>query len=172
LCDYYYFFFATLFAALFAAAELPRRKASAFSRREKWALAGFCGPALATVLLPPVPAPIPATRVPTPPLYQALAREPGDGAIADLSTPPPLQMWLQTTHHHPMAFGYLSRTPTSVAARQQAVRDAIDGARADELWCQRHIRYVIRPQLAALGTPLQLDGDVALYDLARERSYR
>ena len=91
-----------------------------------------------------LPAPIPTTQIEVPPAYQALLRRPEPGALVDGTTAMPQQMWLQTLHHRPMAFGYVSRVPPYLELQSREIAALVEGQKWDELHCDRGFRFAIR----------------------------
>jgi hypothetical protein len=91
-----------------------------------------------------LPAPIPTTQIEVPAVYQALLRRPEPGALVDVATVVPQQMWLQTLHQRPMAFGYVSRVPPYLQQQSREITALVEGQKWDELHCDRGFRFVIR----------------------------
>ena len=99
---------------------------------------------LVALLFETFPAPIPATRIDVPGYITALAALPNDGGVVDLVTKSPsLPLYYQTIHGKPIAFGYISRVPTSVNERDIMLTQAINEQDYGTLWDTYHIRYVI-----------------------------
>jgi hypothetical protein len=90
------------------------------------ALRIVAGAALLAILLETLPRPLPTTRAETP-AYVAALRDLPPGAAVDLLHPPARALYYQTIHERPMAFGYLSRLPASVAERDARISEAIRG---------------------------------------------
>jgi hypothetical protein len=136
----------------------------------------LAGPLLMMLVVEFLPAPIPTTRVEVPPIYGTLLTATAPGALADVVTPAALQLWLQTLHERPIAFGRLARTPRSVLEKDARIEAAIAEGRLGEIYCEHRIRYLIRSPLAAdaaeTAAPLYRDTKVALYDLAGGRRCR
>jgi hypothetical protein len=123
------------------------------------------------MVLESLPRPIPASAVKIPSVYGVLLDENGPGAVADVVTDGAHQLWMQTLHHRPMAFGYVSRVPQSVAVKEAALRRTIAEGRWDELYCHDGFRWVIlAPAVTGRpGPPVVAVADRALYDLAAGR---
>jgi len=91
-----------------------------------------------------LPAPLPATRVDVPGYITALAGLPNDGGVVDLVTKnPTYALYYQTIHGKPVAFGYISRVPTSVTNEDYTLTQAIKKQDYGELWDTYHIRYIV-----------------------------
>ena len=133
---------------------------------------------LAAITVEYLPYPQPVTTPMIPAYVRALAEMP-DGAVIDLASNGPQALYYQTVHEKPMAFGYISRTATSVDAADLALtRLILDGA-WDEATRLNGFRYVIKRDRAAevMMRGLDLaplppidpsrevfrDGDVAIY---------
>ena len=109
-------------------------------------------PALAAILVwvvfdyLPVP-----TRVTDPamPPYVAALRDLPAGAVLDLASNGPLALYYQTAHEKPIAFGYISRTPTSVDADDQALAAMILRGDWDRIAAERHFTYIVKREHAA-----------------------
>jgi hypothetical protein len=135
----------------------------AATRRGRLVAAALVG----LLALESLPRPLTTTATVVPPVYQALLAAQGPGAIADVVTPPPRQMWMQTLHERPIVFGYLARTPASVAARQAGIAERIRHGDADVLHCADGLRFVVvPPSLPWPGAPIFRDDKAKLYDLA------
>jgi hypothetical protein len=136
------------------------------TRRGRLWAAALCALLVVEVL----PRPLPATRLPVPPAYQRLMTAP-PGALADLVSMPPHQLWLQTLHGRPITGGYVSRTPQSRVASYIHQLDDVKKGRAFELYCEHTIRYLMRRSSEPLlGEPLYADGWMTLTDLGAGRT--
>ena len=80
------------------------------------------------------------------------------GAVIDLASNGPQALYYQTVHEKPLAFGYISRTPTSVDQADLALaRLIVDGA-WDDAVRTNGFRYVVRRDRAAQVMIRGLDG--------------
>jgi len=113
---------------------------------------------LAVLLFELLPAPIPSTQLAPSPVYRELIARKEPGALVDVSTSVAEQMWLQTLHQRPMAFGYISRVPASLETRAAQIRTLAEQERWDDLYCYQGFRFAIH------GTQNQ-----SLLDLAEGR---
>jgi hypothetical protein len=90
-----------------------------------------------------LPKPLPTSQM-VPPAYVDLLREaPGDSAALDTVNRGPLVLYYQTIHEKPLAFGYVSRVPTSVDTRDRELRQLVEDKQYDILCREYDIRYVI-----------------------------
>jgi hypothetical protein len=111
--------------------NFPRRKIFTF------ALLGI-------LLFETLPKPLSTTKIEVPDYITALTALPNDGGVVDLVTNgPDLPLYYQTFHGKPIAFGYVSRLPTSVSNKDDALTLAIKNRDYGELWGTYHIRYFI-----------------------------
>jgi hypothetical protein len=118
-----------------------------------------------------LPKPIPETRIPPPDYITQLRDLPGMEGVADIVHRGPVTLYYQTIHEKPIAFGYVSRVPTSTEAKDLALREIIDSGRYAEL-CRRYgVRYLVADwQRDVLGTDPAIqaiygDDQVRVYDL-------
>ena len=162
-----------LAAAILAAAGWLAMRTSP-SRRTRLAAIAL----LAIAVIEYLPYPLPITPPVLPPYVTALAALP-EGSVIDLASNGPQALYYQTVHEKPMAFGYISRTPTSVDRADLALRDLIVAGSWEEAARAGGFRYVIKRDRAAEvmirgldGAPLPpidqarevfRDGDVAIY---------
>ena len=94
--------------------------------------------------------PIPARLTdPAMPPYVSALRDLPRGAVLDLASNGPLALYYQTAHEHPIGFGYISRTPTSVDAVDQALADLILRGEWDRIAAEYHFTYVVKRDYAA-----------------------
>lgn len=99
---------------------------------------------LGVLLFETLPRPLPATRLVAPDYITALARLPDDGGVVDLVTNNlTLPLYYQTIHGKPIAFGYVSRLPTSVELKDVTLKKTISNQDFGILWGTYHIRYII-----------------------------
>lgn len=94
------------------------------------------------------PRPLPTTSLEVPAYVRTLAAE-REGALLDLSCGLTRPLWHQTLHERPLAFGYLSRIPSSVYEQEQPLIAA--HARGD--WATLRARFGIRWLAVAPGSP-------------------
>ncbi len=86
--------------------------------RWRWVLpAGLC----ALLVIEYLPAPLPAHRLGIPAYVSRLRDTPGPGAVYDAVTPAPRQLYYQTVHGRPLAYGYVSREPLSVRRKDERI---------------------------------------------------
>jgi hypothetical protein len=138
---------------------------------------------LAAIAIEYLPYPQPVTPAAVPSYVAALKTLPA-GAVIDLASNGPQALYYQTVHEKPIAFGYISRTPTSVdQADMGLARLILDGA-WDEAARANGFHYVVKRDRAASvmirGLDLTVlppidasrevfrDGDVAIYQFQVE----
>ncbi len=152
-----------LAVAVLAAAGWASARVSASTRVRTGVLA-----ALVVIAIEYLPYPLPVTQAALPSYVQALAALP-DGAVIDLASNGPQALYYQTVHQKPMAFGYVSRTPTSVDQADLALSRLILTGAWDEAVRAGGFRYVIKRDRAAEVMMRGLDGaPLAPIDPARE----
>jgi hypothetical protein len=72
-----------------------------------------------------------------------------DGAVLDLASNAPLALYYQTAHHKPIAFGYISRTPTSVDEQDQRLAALIKTGNWDMVSKEYAFAYVVKGDRSA-----------------------
>lgn len=133
---------------------------------------------LALIVIEYLPYPLRVTSPVVPAYVEALKRLP-EGAVIDLAANGPQALYYQTVHQKPMAFGYISRTPTSVDHADQALalmirKGAWDAAARSNgfryvVWRDRAAEVMIRGLDQAALPPIAharevfRDGEVAIY---------
>ena len=119
-----------------------------------------------------LPGPLPARENPLPDFVKELKKLP-DGAIYDARSSKFHALYYQTIHQRPMAFGYISRPPTSVDAKSRELRQVFERGDYEKLYREYGFRYLILPSrmnlLATLGSPMYQDNDAQIYDLSNTR---
>lgn len=119
-----------------------------------------------------LPAPLPAVSPQVPEYVHALAELPDDGGVLDLAAPTKyLQLYYQTAHKKPMAFGYLARTPSSVIEKERGLNRAINREEYATLWETYRIRYIATRKVIdyddsfVAARLIHQDGEVNIYRL-------
>ncbi|MGH7179089.1 MAG: hypothetical protein ACREJC_17050 [Tepidisphaeraceae bacterium] len=128
----------TLCTAVLAAAGLAAlAQVSRFARRIVWLVFAV----LLVVESIPRDRDLTSAQVPN---WVVALRDLPDGAILDVTPPPPGRaLFYQTVHRKPMAFGYISRLQRSVAAQNQRIRDLVTAGRFRPLVARFGIRYLL-----------------------------
>jgi hypothetical protein len=134
----------TIATAVLAATVLSRLD---LHRRSHRALAVIVSVGL---MLEVWPSPPPSAPTGRPPYVAVLKRLPDgavidDAAVSDGRVNASLQLYDQVLDGKPMAFGYISRTPDSVARADTAVQDAITGQQFPLLCHRDGFRYLTTP---------------------------
>lgn len=133
--------------------------------RRRW----LAAPLLVLLAVEYLPAPLPTTRIPEPGYLAVLRSLPSDAGLIDTLNPPGLQLYFQTLHERPMAFGYTSRITRRAAEQEQAKKRLIEHGAFDVLWREYHLRYLLARATDAHPPGARLlyrDAQAALYDLA------
>jgi len=118
-----------------------------------------------------LPGPIPSSKIVVKPYVYVLKDLPGIQGIIDKTTRPTLALYYQTIHEKPIAFGYVSRIPTSVYLKDQELEQVINHEQYHLLYPEYNIRYLIMDTATPLlNYPvLYRDAEVSLYDLGAEK---
>ncbi|HET8632378.1 MAG TPA: hypothetical protein VFL91_33550, partial [Thermomicrobiales bacterium] len=125
---------------------------------------------LAVAVVEYLPAPLPETRPAPPPYLAVLQSRPDHLAVLDTATDQYRALYYQTLHGRPLAFGYVSRLPASVAARDAALLDLVRARRYAAL-ARAGFGYLILSPADAAGAPpcaapLYRDAEVTVYAIA------
>ncbi|HEX5501538.1 MAG TPA: hypothetical protein VFW96_02880, partial [Thermomicrobiales bacterium] len=107
---------------------------------------------LALAVVEYLPAPLPESHPAPPPYLAVLQARPDHLAVLDTATDQYRALYYQTLHGRPLAFGYVSRLPASVAARDAALMDLVRARRYDAL-ARAGFGYLILPPADAAGAP-------------------
>ena len=128
---------------------------------------------LGVLLFETLPARLPATRIAVPDYITALAGLPNDGGVVDqVTNGSSLPLYYQTIHGKPIAFGYVSRLPTSVYNKDFELLQTIKKHNYGKLWDTYHIRYIItHDALDVLPTEPYISIE-KVYDQSDIRIYR
>lgn len=128
---------------------------------------------LGVLLFETLPKPLPANRIEVPEYVTVLAGLPNDGGVVDLVTNDlTLPLYYQTIHGKPIAFGYVSRLPTSVSVKDETLTKTITNRDYGKLWDTYHIRYIItHDTLQAQAAQLYITIET-VYDHNNIRIYR
>jgi hypothetical protein len=135
-----------------------------FSKKKSWYLAG------AFVLVSFIdlwPTPLPLTPVAVPAYVHVLARLPDGAVIDNAALSEAYQLRHQTVFEKPMAFGYVTRLPQSVANKDWGVFAAVQREQYARLCTVYHIRYYTTPADRPLRTDLPViyqDKQSMIYD--------
>ncbi len=118
------------------------------------------------------PRPIPMLSTTTPRWVEVVRDLPGRDGVIDLVSDQSYALYYQTIHEKPLAFGYVSREPQSVAVRDRALEAVLKEKRLDRLWPEYRLRYVVtREKTLADWTGARTvweDGEVAVLDVATD----
>ena len=116
-----------------------------------------------------LPGPLPARENPLPGFVTELQKLP-DGAIYDVRSSKFHALYYQTIHQRPMAFGYISRPPTSVDIKSSELRHVFELGDYGKLYREYGFRYLILPSrmnvVSVLKSPVYQDDDAQIYDLS------
>jgi len=117
-----------------------------------------------------LPAPLPSTFAAVPSYVEFVKMLPDEHGLLDLADDGYAALYYQTVHEKQLAFGFTSRTPTSVQQHDQQLISTIQRGEWQEVYCQYHIRYVIADDSAAqqphpAGQTIYDAGHIKVYDL-------
>jgi len=121
-----------------------------------------------------LPRPIPASQINAPPYVNFLKELPDNEGILDMVAEPTLALYYQTIHEKPIAFGYVSRIPTSVNKKDEELQQVIRDKQYILLYRNYKIRYLVTDANTNILTEypsirtLYQDTKVKLYGLAEE----
>ncbi len=128
---------------------------------------------LAIALFEIIPAPMPATSLNVPDYILALRALPNDGGVLDLvKTKPSVELYYQTIHKKPIAFGYLARLPDSVVAQDERLSQAIGAWDYAKLRKVYEIGYIVSNNPLPAPAPGLLVTIQLLYEQKGIRIYR
>lgn len=161
----------SLAAAVLASSALSRLDLRAFRRHR--ILMGVVCAGLLLELWPSPPSSAPVSR---PAYVAALKRLPPGAVIDDAAVrggriDRSLQLYDQVLDGKPLAFGYISRTPRSVAEADLTLQAAINQGRYAELCRRYHFAYLTTPAGRLLPSlpPLYDDGQAVIYSLCPDQ---
>ena len=157
----------TLAAAVLAALVLSRLDMT--RRRDRLVLGLVC----AGLVLELWPGPPPTAPVTRPAYVAALKRLPPGGVIDNAAVTrgaidKSLQLYDEVLDGHPIAFGYISRTPATVAAEDAELQAVIAAHQYDVLCSRYRFRYFTTPANRPLPGSLRVlydDGQAMIYGL-------
>jgi len=128
---------------------------------------------LGILLIETLPKHITGTKIEVPEYITALASLPNDGGVVDLVTSDSgFPLYYQTIHQKPLAFGYISRTPTSVDIQDKALSETIQNRDYCKLWDTYHIRYLITNDILQAKDEQPYISIQSVYDKDDIRIYR
>ena len=127
---------------------------------------------LALLFVESLPTSLPFTSTEVPNYVSALAELPNDGGVLDKAAPTKyLQLYYQTQYRKPMVFGYVARTPSSVAEKEKGLVRASNRGEYVRLWNDYQVRYIVTPDVIEYENPfvsvdlVYQDKDVNIYRL-------
>ena len=119
-----------------------------------------------------LPTALPFTPITFPGYVTALSDLPNDGGVLDLTAPTKyMQLYYQTEHRKPMVFGYVARTPSSVAEKEKGLVRAINRGEYVRLWDEYQVRYIVTKEVIEYESPFVVvelvyqDGETNIYRL-------
>ncbi len=127
-------------AAGVLAAEAVGRVWELDGRRKLWV-----APILSALILEHIPASLTVTRIVPAQYVQFLRKLPGEEGVLDLTNEeaPALNLFNQTVHEKPIAFGYITRYPRSVKRRGNRLLRAISDQAWDRLYRDFRLRWLV-----------------------------
>jgi hypothetical protein len=109
---------------------------------------------LALLFVESLPTSLPFTSTDEPDYVTALAKLPDDGGVLDLAAPTKyLQLYYQTQYRKPMVFGYVARTPSSVAEKEISLNRAINRGEYIRLWDEYQVGYIVTEDVIEYDDP-------------------
>lgn len=114
------------------------------------------------------PGRLPAGETKVRPYVQQLQQLPKGAVIDNGALSSAQQLYHQTVHGKPMAFGYVTRIPKEVEEKNFHIFAALEQGRHDELCRVYKVRYVTTPTSRPLKTSFPAiynDGDTIIYDM-------
>jgi hypothetical protein len=150
-----------LCAALIAAAAFR----DLWSRGPRWRVLGLV--LLAILAFEILPKPLPRTSPEFPGYVRALKNMPADGAVLDLFAGPGRALYHQIEHGKPLAFGYISRLPTSAVRRLERLAAAASTGNARALCREFGVRYLVvaasvRDRIGSIAEVVYADEEAAI----------
>jgi hypothetical protein len=74
--------------------------------------------------------------------------------VLDLAAPTKhLHLYYQTRHRKPLVFGYVARTPSSVAEKEKGIIRAINRGEYVRLWDEYKVRYIVTESIIEYENP-------------------
>ena len=121
---------------------------------------------LALIVFETLPKPVDVVSPDVPAWVHALGRLPGTGGVIDGVTEPWPAMYYQTVHGKPIAAGYISKEPSTVAEDKLRKRLALRRRDFTELRDRWRVEYVIAPASQIEPLPVAYeDESVRIYSL-------
>lgn len=115
------------------------------------------------------PTRLPLTDIPTSKYVTFLRDQPHGAVLDNAAVSEPQQLRNQTIHEKPMAFGYVTRLPESVAKKDFQIFADIEEYRYNELCSEHKIRYITVPPARPLQDTtfpiIYQDQEAIVYDL-------
>jgi len=118
------------------------------------------------------PKSLPSTSTEVPDYVTALAELPNDGGVLDKAAPTKyLQLYYQIQYRKPMVFGYVARTPSSIAEKEKGLVRASNRGEYVRLWNDYQVRYIVTADVIEYDNPfvsvelVYQDEDVNIYRL-------
>ncbi len=131
------------------------------------------GMLLALLFVEYLPKPIPTSNFAIPEYVQVIKNLPGTQGVLDTVPSMYLTLLYQTLHQKPLAFGYVSRVPQSVVAKDDALAAVIAQEDYAQLWSQYQLRYIVTEDSSHRlrnspdpKTAVWNDGHVWIFDLS------
>jgi hypothetical protein len=110
------------------------------NQRTRWILTGI----MLILFFEYLPQPIPSSNISIPKYVDILKKLPGNEGVIDLAAnSPPLSLYYQTVYNKPMAFGYISRTPSSVAKEDKKLMKILREKDFSKLYHNYHFGYLV-----------------------------
>jgi hypothetical protein len=110
----------------------------------------FAALLFALLLVEDLPTALPMTEPTVPPYVTVLRNLSGQDGVLDMTSRGPSDSMIllyQTIHEKPIAFGYVSRIPRSVAIKDDELKSVIAQGDLPRLWQEYHFKYLVSRDL-------------------------
>jgi len=98
---------------------------------------------LAVLCVEYLPDPFPRTSSAVPPHVEVLRDLPDAGAVVDLEARAGWSLYYQTVHQKPLAFGYISRAPSSVETKRRRILHRAERGQYDVICREPGVAYLV-----------------------------
>ncbi len=110
------------------------------------------------------------TGITIPPYVRFLAGEKNNSGVLDMVEDKNMNLYYQTVHGKPIAFGYISRYPQSVLISDYFILSLLNDGRFDDLCHKYGLKYLVvnsQEKISGNYIPVYGDHNVVIYDLGK-----